>query len=1455
MKNKLLVISILLIIIIIVSYYWLHKRESLIETYFNTTTNVYIRNLNNNGTVNPILNATNTMKTMHIQTFNGHNVNIYIGEGIEEINGFFNQKSLSDMEKNILNVYFPSTLKKIGMNEFKGYSKLSKIELPSTIQEIGPNAFHGTAITSVNLPKNNNNFKRDLWNHKDTKDINSWLSYKPFVVKNIFTQYKSDEPFFKNKWTIVYNNKYYPIHDVDPTIKCNAMDLPTHENTRYYTSGDRHRGYKCGNKLAWGWNNAYDNEKCAKYARCCRCHQSQIAKAWFYRPNTGEKHGGSEIYKYNGSFVHTNDRLLGTVVDNNKIKGGKRYIVNNSFVKVNKNSITSDKIREIRKAYQNNKFPFEDKVTITYVTREGFEKQENTYPNTKHIETIEKYITDTENVQIATYLNVKDLHNIAGNNSSDGYLSVNKGQAYKDMKIINIVDGAVALGESLFENNSYVETIIIPPSVKYIKDKCFKSCTNLKRVLFYPVSQLISIGNNAFQGCTNLNTIHLPDSLQTIGYQAFQGCTNLRVYINPSSKLKVVAMDAFDATISKLILPAQTQFAPSPNKSITELINTGLSATTSVTNTINNAVASRYVSQTMLIQNYDSAKYEDSDEILYERKTIKSNTDNREYYFYYFHKPVISAREYNISFYSSKGLSSIPTKTLLVGGGGGGGGGDHYSSGNGGGGGGEVEVLNEYDLFSNDNITMKIGWGGNWNTPKKTDSDKGNPGRSAINGSPGGPTTLQINLDKKNKKSYTANPGNGGRYGLTFVGIHMEGNGGNSGSDKGGGTKLTKNVAGGGGGGGNNEKGKNPTNAGGDGGKGITWIDNLGYGGGGGGGGGWGSANGYRGNKGTAPGNATHGGGKGGQRGEAQDGRKGSGGGGGGGSRGGPHTAGGKWAKLGWAHGHGGHGSCVFAFKKSDFDSGGWKLQFVPIDYILGKDGRTVNGSSYNRQKTYDVYQNKTSNIVSIINNADNNEKVKHLFLTVPFPIHYYNTNRFSNDVLERQTQDIQRRISAIQKAEGIITTNIQIIREKIGQLPVTELIHGMNNAYGMNDLPSLTNFNAINSSINNYINEVESQFINVIIETNKEIFQLELATLEDDRDELQRQINDALATNTARIEKRLQREADLAGSDIQRKQEINKLKQSAGKEAEADTQTWYNQYKINYNLDELDNTITNKDDSIKLYHQNVKDSTTLNLLDNSLNNLDEVYNRVNDQNMSTEIKRNMLDLELKNIGKETAAREKELQKLQEEDIKLKEETKQIKNRLKLRKLDEIISNNNMDLKHVNNTIKQQGLFTDNVKDLVQDKKNKSNILGHAYTIGDNIIQSQQQLIDDNIKTQEKYQIEKFTNLNKYNMKYMDPKYEDYRLNQEDCDQLLDEFNYDNYCKGPYYNINKDKCIAKEICENRNNNNELENEMYINPGTRKRFKDNKDNYHYNYTNTMNMSLGILTLFTIIYKIK
>jgi hypothetical protein len=1484
MKNKLLVISILLIIIIIiVSYYWLSKEESLIEPYVNNNAEFHIRNLNEDGTVNPKLDSSNKLEQLRLSTFFGNinnNCYVYIPEGVTEINGFFKDGEFSNSKPPIASIYLPSTLKKIGMNEFKDYTKLTHINnydnvFEPGIEEIGANAFRNTAIQHVKLPAENNRLNKDLWNHTDVKDLNSWLSYRPFVIKNIYTQYTQDEAFFKDNWTIVYNNKYYPINDVDATIKCNAMDIPGHDNTPYYTGGERDRGDECGFKLSDGWHNVYHRDGCAKRGRCCKCYQSQKVWVDIYDPNTGAKTNNGNIGTYkktsdnqepywkNGSryygWNYANDRLLGTKVDNTTTENKYKYVANNNYIKVNKDSITSDKIREIRKAYQNNKFPFEDSVTIDYYSNGDpgsnshtlflENRQNGNYlaPNlSSHIQTIEKYITDTENIQIATYHNLEDVYNIDFNGILSKLAIANSFGDYYGFEIVYIKDKVTSLEASLFENNSYLETIIISPSVKYIKDKCFKSCTNLKRVLFYPVSQLISIGNNAFQGCNNLNTIHLPDSLQTIGYKAFQGCSYLQVYINPSSKLKVVAMDAFDKTISKLVLPAQTHFSPPYNENVLQYGINGYMGGAVSSNSIDSQLSNRYISQTKLMtvskDKYGNDMPNSGD---WEKKTINYKDTNEPWYFFYFYPPKIDndnidwskgdsassairsqleayRRTYAIKFVSRNGVGSINTSILIVGGGGSGGGSKTGGYGAGGGGGGEVKDLT-WNIGNRSVINVGIGHG-------HIHEDKA----GLSNGRTGWGT--KINLPTSGgHSSWNAGPGYGG---YAYAHSH-DGRGGLSGNGNNGGSHNSGAGPGGGGssGGGHNSWSTSSHNYGGNGGNGITWIDNQGYGGGGGGGSWYTQTN----------GKGVHGGGDGGRFDNPGHGRRGSGGGGGGtGARNGNYKI-----------GNGGDGVCIFAFNKYKFDQGDWVFETAPIEYSLNKDGKTIDESSYNKQKTYDVYQNNLAKKFSIVNKANINENnSRHSFLTVPFPIDYYNTyNSFSSNILETQDQDILRKIQVIKDAEDIITTNIQNIRQKIGMLPVTDLINLMNNAYDMADLPSLDNFNTHIRSIDTYVSAVEEQFINVIIEQNKEKFQLELATLKDDRDELQRQINEAETTNKARIQRRLDREEYLAGSEIQRKQEINQLKQSAGKEAKTATQTWYNQYQTKYNSDKLDETIASKAGSISLYNQNVEDSIILNQLDTSLNDLDDVLGRVSDQNMSTEIERNMLDLELKNIGNETAAREKELQKLQEEDTNLKKENIKIKDRLKLTKLDQIISNNNMDLKHVNDTIKQQRLFTDNVKDLVQDKKNKLNILGHAYNTSDNVIQSQQQLIDNNIKTQEKYQIEKFTNLNKYNMKYMDPKYEDYRLNQEDCDQLLNEFDSDKYCEQEYYNINKDKCISKEICENRNNNNELENEMYNNPGTGKRFKDNKDNYHYNYTNTINMSLGILTLFTIIYKIK
>ena len=68
--------------------------------------------------------------------------------------------------------------------------------------------------------------------------------------------------------------------------------------------------------------------------------------------------------------------------------------------------------------------------------------------------------------------------------------------------------------------------IFLPESLEYINEGAFKNLKSLKEVQFG--NQVISIGDNAFENCTNLRSITLPDSLEIIGPYAFYKCTNLK---------------------------------------------------------------------------------------------------------------------------------------------------------------------------------------------------------------------------------------------------------------------------------------------------------------------------------------------------------------------------------------------------------------------------------------------------------------------------------------------------------------------------------------------------------------------------------------------------------------------------------------------------------------------------------------------------------------------------------------------------------------------------------------------------------------------------------------------------------------------------------------------------------------------------------------------------------------
>ena len=72
-----------------------------------------------------------------------------------------------------------------------------------------------------------------------------------------------------------------------------------------------------------------------------------------------------------------------------------------------------------------------------------------------------------------------------------------------------------------------IESVVIPAGWTSIPDGLFFGCENLTSVTFESGSRLQRIGASAFEGCTALGTVSLPDTVEFIGGYAFRGCAAL----------------------------------------------------------------------------------------------------------------------------------------------------------------------------------------------------------------------------------------------------------------------------------------------------------------------------------------------------------------------------------------------------------------------------------------------------------------------------------------------------------------------------------------------------------------------------------------------------------------------------------------------------------------------------------------------------------------------------------------------------------------------------------------------------------------------------------------------------------------------------------------------------------------------------------------------------------------
>ena len=155
-----------------------------------------------------------------------------------------------------------------------------------------------------------------------------------------------------------------------------------------------------------------------------------------------------------------------------------------------------------------------------------------------------------------SYLSLTSLE-FQGSNGSYSASVANSGSYVGELVFPSSVNGdpvtTISSSSMTQAEKNQVTSVYIPDSVTTIGMEAFSNYQNLQTVTFeqneigsagvQSGTGLTLLGTGAFNGCTSLKNIKLPDSLETMNSAVFANCTNLKEIIIPS-KVSIVAAAA-----------------------------------------------------------------------------------------------------------------------------------------------------------------------------------------------------------------------------------------------------------------------------------------------------------------------------------------------------------------------------------------------------------------------------------------------------------------------------------------------------------------------------------------------------------------------------------------------------------------------------------------------------------------------------------------------------------------------------------------------------------------------------------------------------------------------------------------------------------------------------------------------------------------------------------------------
>ena len=177
-----------------------------------------------------------------------------------------------------------------------------------------------------------------------------------------------------------------------------------------------------------------------------------------------------------------------------------------------------------------NTFEHSDTIKEIITLFESLDSEERKYC----LDTLDSIDTDLDNAQRRETLENSPLPDNYQNSffklsrNADGTYTIDRfiGISQNTLTIPNSIDGRIisTIGKGAFENCTDIKSIIIPEGITKIDERGFYNCTSLYSIVL--PQTLTFIGASAFSFC-DFREISIPNNVASIGESAFSSCKNL----------------------------------------------------------------------------------------------------------------------------------------------------------------------------------------------------------------------------------------------------------------------------------------------------------------------------------------------------------------------------------------------------------------------------------------------------------------------------------------------------------------------------------------------------------------------------------------------------------------------------------------------------------------------------------------------------------------------------------------------------------------------------------------------------------------------------------------------------------------------------------------------------------------------------------------------------------------